>query len=422
MMALLKRRGLDEPSAITDQMEGGTVNPQPREALAAFISRAASLTLEVVTTIDGIRALAPDYEHLYPIAGNTLPFALQEWHLAWCEHFLNRTPVIGEQPMFCVLRDGARGCVALVPLILSRRHIGPLRIATVASVGSDPGLTEIRNPLVAPGYESATVRAVHARIAEVADWDWIQWNGVNESLAAALNHEMRLHWYQVAEDHILDLPSSWEELRARLKRNVRESVRHCYNSLRRDGHTFELVVAAERSEIPGALDRFLELHAARAAMTGVSRHPNYFDGQATQEFLYDVCDRLAARNVVRVFQLRIGREIVASRIGFVVGDSLYLYYSGFDPRWARYSVMTTTQVEAYKYAIVRGLRSVNLSLIGEQSKLRWHPRVVRYRSALVHRGGIGSRIACGAYRMVVSRQGRLAELLKSIFWLHRRWD
>jgi hypothetical protein len=34
-----------------------------------------------------------------------------------------------------------------------------------------------------------------------------------------------------------------------------------------------------------------------------------------QEFLYDVCARLAARDAVRVFQLKIGSGIVASRLG-----------------------------------------------------------------------------------------------------------
>jgi CelD/BcsL family acetyltransferase involved in cellulose biosynthesis len=319
-----------------------------------------------------------------------------------------------------VLRNRARECVALVPLILSRRRIGPLRVATVALVGSDPAVTEIRSPHVAPGYESATIRAVHETFAGMSDWDWIQWSGMSERIAAALTHETTPHWYEVQDDYVLDLPSSWEEFRASLERNARESVRHCYNSLRRDGHAFEFVVAQERGEVCRALDRFLELHALRAGMQGVAKHPNFFSGQATKQFLYDVCQRLATRNVVRVFQLRIGRDIVASRIGFVVGDSLYLYYSGFDPRWAHYSVMTTTMLEACKYAMAHGLYRVNLSLGREQSKLRWRPRMVRFHSALVHREALSSRIACGAYRL--ARHWAGARVLKGVFWAHRSWD
>jgi len=71
-----------------------------------------------------------------------------------------------------------------------------------------------------------------------------------------------------------------------------------------------------------------------------------------------------------VFQLRIADAVVASRIGFVIGDGLYLYPSGFDPAWGRYSVMTTMMAEALRYAIASGLRTVNLSLVDEQSTLQ----------------------------------------------------
>jgi CelD/BcsL family acetyltransferase involved in cellulose biosynthesis len=391
----------------------------PARGREAAELRPVELTTDVVTDIDGIRALKPDYERLQRVTGNTLPFALQEWHLAWCAHFLNSHPQIHEQPLFCVLRDRSGECVALVPLVWTRRRVGPLGVSTVDVIGADPGLTEIRLPLIEPGYERLTVRAVHASLARLGHWDWIQWRGVRGALAEAMTIETAPRWHRISDDYVLDLPPTWPELHAGLKRNVRESLRHCYNSLRRDGHAFEFVVAREREEVRRALGRFLELHAMRAIMPRVTRHPNRFTGRQAQDFLYDVCGRLAARDAVRVFQLRIGAAIVASRIAFVVGDSVYLYYSGFDPAWARYSVMTTTVAEALKYAIASGLRSANLSLTAEQSKLRWRPRLVEFHSALVHRESLGSRIACSAYRAAMS-DGVAAQLLRSV--LARRWQ
>ena len=385
-------------------------------------SDSVELTADIVVTVEGIRALTPDYEYLYRVTDNTLPFALQDWHLIWCAHFLNRNRQIQEQPLFHVLRTSAGECVAIVPLILTRRRLGPLKVATVGSIGADPGLTEIRSSLVKPGYERLTVRAVHASLAGVAGWDWVQWSGISGAMAEAMVRETTPQWYAAREDYVLDLPPSWEEFRAGLKRNVRESLRHCYNSLRRDGHAFEFIVARERGEVLQALERFFELHALRANMARGPKHPNYFSGRPLQEFLRDICHSLAARDAVRVFQLRIGTEIVASRIGFVVGDSVYLYYSGFDPAWARYSVMTTTVAEAFKYAIAHGLTTVNLSLTGEQSKLRWRPRLVEFHSALVHREALSSRIVCTAYRVAMTRNGAPARLLKSLFWPHRDWN
>ena len=396
----------------------GPISLGERETVA---SDSVHLRTDIVVNVEGIRALRPDYEHLYRVTANTLPFALQDWHLTWCAHFLNRKRQIQEQPLFHVLRTSAGECVAIVPLILTRRRLGPLKLATVGSIGADPGLTEIRSSLVKPGYERLTVRAVHQSLAGVAGWDWVQWSGISGAMAEAMVRETTPQWYAAREDYVLDLPSSWEAFRAGLKRNVRESLRHCYNSLRRDGHAFEFVVARERGEVLQALERFFELHALRANMAQGPRHANRFAGRSLQEFLRDICHSLAARDAARVFQL-IGTEIVASRIGFVVGDSVYLYYSGFDPAWARYSVMTTTVAEAFKYAIAHGLTTVNLSLTGEQSKLRWRPRRVEFHSALVHRQALSSRIACRAYRVALSTNGAPAKLLKNLFWAHRDWN
>jgi CelD/BcsL family acetyltransferase involved in cellulose biosynthesis len=397
----------------------GAIAPGDRRGTPAL--RGEPTVTEIVVDLEGIRALTPDYEYLYRVTGNTLPFATQEWHLAWCEHLLSHSPRASQQPLFCVLRDHQGACVAIVPLILTRRRLGPLKVAALGLVGADPALTEIRNPLIEPGYERATVRAVHERLATMGGWDWMQWNGVSAALAEALELEATPQWYQTLDDYVLDLPSDWRKFRATLRGNVRESLRHCYNSLRRDGHTFEFVVARDPVEVRWALYGFLQLHTLRAHMPWGPGHPDRFRAHSLRTFLYAVCDQLAARDAVRVFQLRIADAVVASRIGFVTGDSLYLYYSGFDPAWARYSVMTTTVAEALRYAIASGLRSVNLSLTGDQSKLRWRPRRVDFHSALVHRDSVRSRLACGAYRVAVSGRSAPRRLLQR--WLQSRaWN
>jgi CelD/BcsL family acetyltransferase involved in cellulose biosynthesis len=381
------------------------------------------IATQVITDVEGISALRSDYEHLYPLTGNTLPFALHEWHLTWCRQFLNRSPHIEEQPHFCVLRDSNGECLAIVPLIVSRWRLGLLRLATVALVGGDPGLTEIQDPLVRPGFEEAVVRAVHQSLGDIPAWSWIRWTSVSAPLAEAIRRHSNPRWTQVCEDFVLDLPADWNELRAKLGRNTRESLRHCYNSLKRDGHKFEFVVARERDEVRRALECFLRLHALRASMPWGPPHPNRFATPTMERFLYEVCDRLAERDAVRVFQLKIGHEIVASRIGFLAGGgSLYLYYSGFDPAWARYSVMTTTLAEALKYAIAQGLTSANLTPTAERSKLRWRPRRVAYHSTLVHGDAPASRLACRAYSLMLTSQARPARLLKGLFWSHRQWD
>jgi CelD/BcsL family acetyltransferase involved in cellulose biosynthesis len=99
---------------------------------------------------------------------------------------------------------------------------------------------------------------------------------------------------------------------------------------------------------------------------------------------------------------------------------LYLYYSGFDPEWARYSVMTTTVAEAIKYAIETGLRTVNLSPTKDLSKTRWSPRQVDYGSAYEPRGRLRSRLANSAYLNIRPEDGGRPTFLQRLI-ARRTW-
>jgi CelD/BcsL family acetyltransferase involved in cellulose biosynthesis len=379
------------------------------------------VTVETITSVEGVEALRADYEHLCGITDNKLPFALYEWHSTWCRHFLGCDPQIRDEPLFYLLRNAAGKCVAITPFILSRRSFGPLKIVSISLLGPDPFITEIRAPLIERGFEDLTARAVRDGLARIHDWDWIHWSGVSGEFAQALNTGGVLRWEPPLSYFVLDLPPSWEELRSRLKRNIRESLRHCYNSLKRDGHQFEFEVIEDPAGVRRGLDRYLALHSMRANAKDTVIHPDRFASRTCREFLYAICDRLAARGSVRLFALKIGAQIVAMRLGFVVRDSLYLYYSGYDPRWARYSVMTTTVAEALKYAIARGIKTVNLSPGREVSKMRWGPRQVDYDSAYEANTRLRSRLASNAYLTARSESGIQSRVLRLIT-ARRSWD
>jgi CelD/BcsL family acetyltransferase involved in cellulose biosynthesis len=382
----------------------------------------SQVTLETVATLEGIAALRADYEHLHGVTGNVLPFALHEWHLTWCRHFLDCDPYIHDEPLFYILRDTARNCVAIVPFILSQRRLGPLKIVSLGLLGADPAITEIRAPMIKRGYEHMMTAAVRAALAQVRGWDWIHWTGVNGDLAEAMTAGTPLEWQPPLADFVLDLPPTWEEFRAGLKRNIRESLRHCYNSLKRDGHRFELVVIEDPAGLRQGLDQYLALHKMRAGLTDTAIHVDRFASQICRDFLYEVCERLAARGVVRLFAMKIGPRIVAMRLGFAVGDSLYLYYSGFDPEWARYSVMTTTVAEAIKYAIAHGLKTVHLSPTPDISKTRWGPRQVDYGSAYEPNDRFRSRLAHRAYLTARSDSGIQSKILQRLNAARRLWS
>ena len=141
-------------------------------------------------------------------------------------------------------------------------------------------------------------------------------------------------------------------------------------------------MTTDRAGVADALDRFFFLHQARAELAGTIAHRNVFDASMARRFLTDVCERFADRGALRIFALKVGDKTAAMRIGFALGDSLYLYYSGFDPDFGKYSVMTTVVAEAIQYAIEEGFATVNLSTGNDVSKTRWNPTEVRVPSGV----------------------------------------
>jgi CelD/BcsL family acetyltransferase involved in cellulose biosynthesis len=381
-----------------------------------------TVTVERITTVDGVAGLRPCYEGLQRATGNILPFALHEWHLAWCHHFLNRNPRIRDEPLFYVLRDSGGTCVAILPFIVSTRRVGPLKIVSVDLLGADPAITEIRAPMIVPGYELLTAHAVQHELVQAGGWDWIHWSGISAAFAQALGTGAGLRWLSPLPDFVLDMAPSWEEFRRGLKRNIRESLRHCYNSLKRDGLDYELRVIDSAPELRRHVERFVELHVMRANLANTVPHPNRFASRISRDFLYEVCERLSKSGALRLFRLDVASHSVAMRIGIAVGDSLYLYYSGYDPAWARYGVMTTTVAEAIKYAIAHGFKTVNLSPTKEVSKTRWGAREIQYQSAYQQGARLRSRLARRAYVKARSGAGLQSRLLQHLIPARRHWQ
>ena len=280
-----------------------------------------------------------------------LPFLTFDWCLAWWKHL--REDKLGIRDMLFVhaLRSPAGDLVAVAPLMITRRPaVGPFCIRHLQFFGADPNITEVRGVLAHPDRQVEAHRVLFAHLRELlGEWDTLTLSGIPKEgeLAELVTATYpNAEWTKETPDFVLTLAPSWEEFKGKLSRNIKESLRKCYNSLKRDGHEFRVEVTTARGEVAAVLDRFFYLHQARAELSGTVNHRNVFDASMARRFLGDVCERFADRGALRIFALKIGDKVAAMRVGFVLGDSLYLYYSGYDPEFGKYSVMTTAVAEA----------------------------------------------------------------------------
>ena len=283
--------------------------------------------------------------------------------------------------------DDDRGRLAgLFPLYRTTYGFGAAAgFQFVRPLGSDAGVTELRAPLVARGWEAAAIAAFEQYFAaRPAAWDFINGCSLPPELAAVKTRLpgrlASLNSHPPTEAFVLHLPDSWGAFAAPLKRNTKEAIRKAHNALKRDGLEPEFDVVQEPAAILALLPRFFDLHHRRAAVKGVVPHPDVFSRRDHRAFLAGVVAGMDAEGAARMFVLRVRGEIVALRCGFLINGALYLYYSGFDENYGKYSVMTRLVVEAIKWSIDAGVTTISLSTGRDNAKLRWSPDVVRYQN------------------------------------------
>jgi CelD/BcsL family acetyltransferase involved in cellulose biosynthesis len=313
-----------------------------------------------------------------------LPFVTYDWMCTWWQAMRAQKASVSDGLWLCTARTRDGKLRGIAPLMRTDRPaFGPLRVRQVHLLGADPNITELRSVLAAPRELPQVLTLLIAHLRRNAhEWDFMQLSGVPASLTnrLALDGYADLGGYPLRDtpNYYLTLAPTWEEFKGGLSRNIKESLRKCYNAPKRDGIVLEFDVVRDASEARSAVSQFLELHRQRSSVESGVKHPDVFASPQSVEFLYAVCQRFAERDRLRIFRTKVAGRVVAARIGFVCGDCLYLYYSGYDPAFGRYSVMTTTVAEAIQFAIREGFATVNLSTGADVSKLRWGPKEIVY--------------------------------------------
>ena len=348
---------------------------QHENQTAKDISRTYSLVLESIHDSAGLQALAPEWQTLCDSLSLQTPFSTPSWNILWWQHLRASRRLIVDRLHVLTLRDHEGRLRAVAPMMISLRGgIGASGIRVLQFFGPDPNVTEIRGLICPPeDADHALTQIQQHLLAHRRSWDWIEWQGLSPQQAAQLSaHGARPAGTRVIS--YLPLPANWETLKSSLSHNMKESIRKCFNTLRRNQHAHAFEVIAQVDQLGPALETFFRLHKLRADDNGGVPHANVFGDKKNQDFLSDYVHAAAQRGQARIFQLTIDGKVVSSRIGFLSQGQLYLYYSGYDTSWAAYSVMTTLVIHTIQWAIEQGCTGVNLSTGVDRSKQRWHPQ------------------------------------------------
>jgi CelD/BcsL family acetyltransferase involved in cellulose biosynthesis len=343
------------------------------------------LTVERLSSPEALAAITAEWEQLDRDVVPRTPFTSASWILPWWKYFRRRRGPFRDE-FFChIVRSGDGRLIAIAPLMRTYAPgIGPPALRMVQFFGTDAALTEIRGVISRPEDHVPAVNAVAEHFANHDDWDVFRWAGLRNPVDAyaAPSAGSKLLARGELPDYLVKLTRSWEDLRLRVSSNMRKNLRKAYEFLERDHIDFALRVTERPPDVALAFTRFLSLHSARAEAADMIVHPDKFKQSTVRAFFDEYLYAAAERGELRIFELEIGGVAVASRISFLTGSDLYVYFAGYDPAWKAYSVMTVLMTEMIKWAIAHGIDQINLSTGHDQSKIRWKPLEVLFREAV----------------------------------------
>lgn len=285
--------------------------------------------VKVVRDTAGLAALEDAWTQLLNRSQASTIFSSFPWIMAWWRAFghSNRLYTL-------VITDPTSDQITgIAPLML--RRAGALR--KLEYIGT--GLSDTGDFVLDANCAEPISRAIFAYLrAHNTDWDILDLDETPaySPLATLLEEEapegLRVISLPRTDCPYIALPATWEEYTRTLHRKSRQHLESFARRVVDETGAFFRLVTQEEDAIP-AVDRFYRLHMARWASKDDALNPEH-RSPAFLPFLEDVCKRSAAHGLLRLCELCVGDDVIASWISFQVNGRWNGYMTGFDPTWS----------------------------------------------------------------------------------------
>lgn len=390
------------------------------------MAASGDLRVEVLRTHAEVGELAPEWAALHEAVAPGTVYEHPDWALTWARRFVRP----GRLLVVAVRRADGGELVGVGAFHRSERlsRLGGPRWLQPLGTGMHVALTEVSQVLVLPAVGRAAVREVVIAVeAELDTCDWVQLSlgprqGWFEPQWLGAAGELTLLHQRTRPCVVLtDLPKDPDELRRRLKRNVRESVRRSRNRLARDGAVVVTRVVSGPEAVAAELPELFRLHAARASLVGKVEHRDTLEDPADRGFVEEAVGRLAAHDGARLHVCERDGRLLAALLVLSDGATDYLALSGSEPDAWDFGAPTLLVWEAVVHAAESGRSRVNLSMGPDTAKLRWSEEVEQWQDFLVVAGrrrsvllhALGQHVALVRSTLAERRRYRTREAVTS---------
>lgn len=297
-----------------------------------------------VEKVDDLDALLPEWTTLAGLTRNI--FASWEWHRTWWDHFGDDRSLA-----LTALRDERGALRALLPLYLWRER--PVKIARF--VGNRAG--DQLGPICVPSDEASVSRVIRGLLRN-AEWDLI----LGEQLPGESAWGKRLsgHIARREGSPVVRFQDSWEE--TSWSRRLRKELRRDERRLR-DTHDVQVRTVTDKADLEVGLDHLFALHRAR--------WPEGTRFERSERFHRDFARRAFDNGWLRLRIMEVDGRPAAARLGFRFLDVESGYQSGWDPKYADFSIGILLVADTIRSARSDGMKEYRFLRGGEAYKYRF---------------------------------------------------
>lgn len=297
-------------------------------------------------SLDGVAA---EWLRLLDETPEPLPFIHPAWQRVWLDEFQD-----GRQLLLLSARQGDR-LVGIAPFLRQEERL---------SLVGHYSICDYMDMVVRDEDEDVYASLLETLVAD--DWRELELRGLREEsptlrLLPEIAEQMGLQVTRELEavSPRVDLPSTWDEYLGTLTKKDRHELRRKLRRLHSAGRV-ELRSVTSAEEAPAALDLVLRL--MRESRQDKAR----FMTPAMEQFFRRMVQALAPAGLIRIYVLDLDTVPVAALLCFDIGDSTYMYNSGYDPAFSHLSVGLLSKAMCINDAIERGCRWVDF-LRGHES-------------------------------------------------------
>jgi CelD/BcsL family acetyltransferase involved in cellulose biosynthesis len=168
----------------------------------------------------------------------------------------------------------------------------------------------------------------------------------------------------------LDLPSTWDDFLLGLTTKERHEIRRKLRRLEEEVADFRLRLVEGGQEVKSSMEVFIALHG--------SSRPEKAAFMTTQMrcFFKSLTEAMAEQGILKLFLLELHGEPAASALCFDYDSTVYLYNSGYDPRFRHLSAGLLNKVMTIRESIGRGRKRYDFLKGAETYKHRLGGRPV----------------------------------------------